>query len=189
MKVVNEQEMVNIFLNQFKKNCKTIGLKSRKVVTEINKKSRSTAKTLLEEFGTTKIIQESKNTVLVNVDYENSVNNRLEKAGEERNFVSKPRVWGQYLNDSNSIVIHNGKCYLHVFQTNSKLGKETKYFREDGTELSEKEVENLRENFLRIKPEEIKSQGLTYEESSKPTDYSFDSITEITMDEEKYSVR
>ncbi len=188
MKVVTTQEMVNIFLNQSKKNCQTIGLKTRKIA-DVNKKSRTTSKSLLEEFGTTKIIQESKNVAQVNVDYENSVNNRLEKAGEERTFESKPRTWGQYVNDSNSIVLHKGQHYLHVFQTNSKLGKETKYFREDGTELSETDVENLKANFLKLKPEEIKSQGLSYEESSKPTDYSFENITEITLDGEKYSVR
>lgn len=188
MKVVTTEEMVNIFLNQSRKNCKTIGLRTRKIA-DTNKTSRTTDKTLLEEFGTTKIIQESKNVAQVNVDYENSVNNRLEKAGKERDFVSKPRTWGQYMNDSNSIVLHKGKHYLHVFQTNSKLGKDTKYFREDGSELNEKEVENLKENFLKIKPEEIKSQSLSYEESSKPTDYNFENIVEITMDGEDYSVR
>ena len=85
-------------------------------IADTNKTSRTTDKTLLEEFGTTKIIQESKNVAQVNVDYENSVNNRLEKAGKERDFVSKPRTWGQYMNDSNSIVLHKGKHYLHVFQ-------------------------------------------------------------------------
>lgn len=188
MKVLTNADFIELFKSQKTKQCKMIGLKTRKVL-ETNKTSRISGKSLLEEFNSTKIIQEASSTTQINVDYENAVNNRLEKNGEERDFKAQKRSWGEYVEDTdNCVVTHKNELYLHCFQTNTEIGKSYKYFREDGSELTEKEVEILKVEFLKEKREVIKSQDLTFKESVKPRDYHINNILEISIDKEKYRV-
>lgn len=188
MKVLTNEDFVNLFKSQKTKQNRLIGLKTRKVL-ETNKTSRITGKTLLEEFNSAKIIQESSSSTQINIDYENAVNNRLENLGEERDFKAQKRSWGEYVEGTNNCVVtHKDQLYLHCFQTNSEIGKSYKYFREDGSELTEKEVDVLKAEFLKEKREEIKSQDLSYKESVKPRDYNIHHITEISMDGEKYRI-
>lgn len=185
MKVLNESEMIEVFKNQAKRSAKMISLKTRTDPKPL-KSSRITKQSLMERFGTSSVVKESELTVQINVNYENSVNNRLEKVGEERSFESAGLNYGKFVDDSKCLLEHNGKMQLRVYQTNSVLGKSAKYFKDNGEEFTEEEVEQLKVEFLKIKPEEIKSQGLSYEESSKPTNYNFSSIREIVMDGEQY---
>ena len=181
MKVLTEKDLLEYFQNQSNKANKTISLKTRSKL-KTNKYSRNTDKTIFETFGTESITKESENVVQINTIYENSVNNRLEKAGEETDFKDKEPTWGKFVEGSRCLREHKGKFYLRAYQTNSRLGKESRYLKENGEELSEKDVKILKEEFLAIKPEVIKSQGLSYQESCKPTDYAFESLLEIVMD-------
>lgn len=188
MKLLTHDDFVNLFKNQKNKRCQNVKLKTRKTLTT-NKTGRYSGKSLLEEFNSNKIIQEASSTVQINVNYENAVNNRLEKNGEERDFKAQKRSWGTYVEGTNDCVVtHKDELYLHCFQTNSLLGKSCKYFREDGSELTEKEIETLKTEFLKEKREYINSQDLSYQDSAKPTDYSINHITEMTIDGEKYKV-
>ncbi len=185
MKVLTDLELVELLKNQKNKSCKMIGLKTRTDPKPL-KKSKISGKSLVEMFNTNSITKESELTVQINVDYENSVNNRLEKSGEERNFKSSGMNYGKFVEGSRCLIEHEDSYKVRVYQTNSILGKSARYFKDDGTELNEAEVEILKNEFLKIKPEEIKSQGLSYEESSKPTNYNLSSIKEICMDGERY---
>lgn len=185
MKVLNESEMIEIFKNQANRSAQLIHLKSR-TIPKIKKTSRVTKQTLMERFGTNSVVKESELPVQINVIYENSVNNRLEKAGEERDFKSTGMNSGKFVEGSRCLIDDSGEMKLRVYQTNSILGKSSKYFKDNGEEFTEEEVKHLKEEFLTIKPEEIKSQGLSYEESSKPTNYNFSNIREIVMDGERY---
>jgi hypothetical protein len=185
MKVLSESEMIEIFKNQANRSAKLIHLKSR-TMPKVKKTSRITKQTLMERFGTNSVVKESELPVQINVIYENSVNNRLEKAGEDRDFKSAGLNSGKFVDGSRCLIEDSGEMKLRVYQTNSVLGKSSKYFKDNGEEFTEEEIEQLKEEFLTIKPEEIKSQGLSYEESSKPTNYNFSSIREIVMDGERY---
>jgi len=184
MKVLSEEELIEVLKNQSKRS-KMISLKTRTDPKPL-KKSRVTLQSLKERFNTETIVKESELTVQINIDYETSVNNRLEKAGEEREFVSSGMNYGNFVDGSRCLIEDKGKVYLRTYQTNSKLGKSSRYFKDDGTEFTEDEVEELQKEFLKIKPEEIQSQGLSYEQSTKPTNYSLKSIREICMDGERY---
>ena len=187
MKNVSEEDFINI-LNESSKRCKMISIKTRTDPKPL-KKSRVTKIPFNEVFKTNSVIKESELTVQINVEYENSVNNRLEKSGEERDFVSSGMNYGKFVDGSKCLIEHDGKIYLRTYQTNSKLGKVSKYFKEDGTEFTEKEEEILKNEFLKIVPEFIESQNLSYEESTKPTNYLLKNIKEICMDSERYILR
>jgi hypothetical protein len=54
----------------------------------------------------------------INFDYENAVNNQLQREGKEADFTSKPRSWG--IHEGNWIT-HKGQHYLTVkVQSNSE---------------------------------------------------------------------
>jgi hypothetical protein len=186
MKVISEEDLVEVLKNQKNRSAKLISLKAR-TDARPNKKSRTLPKkTLMEMFGTNSVVKESELSVQINVIYENSVNNRLEKAGEERSFESTGMNYGRFLDGSKCLIEHDGKMKLRVYQTNSTIGKSSRYFKENGAEFTPEEVEVLKEEFLSIKPEEIKSQGLSYQDSCKPTNYNLSNIREISLDGEKY---
>lgn len=185
MKVLNESEMIEVFKNQANRSAQLIHLKSR-TMPKVKKTSRITKQTLMERFGTNSVVKESELPVQINVIYENSVNNRLEKVGEEREFKSAGLNSGKFVEGSRTLIEDSGEMKLRVYQTNSVLGKSSKYFKDNGEEFTEEEVKQLKEEFLPIKSEEIKSQGLSYKDSCKPTNYDFCNIREIVMDGERY---
>lgn len=188
MKVLTEKELVEIFLNKSKKSNETISIKSRTNL-KLKKKARSDSKSLLEKFNTNSIYKITENVVQINTIYDNSVNNRREKEDLERDFESEKLPYGEYVGDSRIVFQYNEKYYLRTYQTNSRLGKESKYYRENGTQLSDVEVKILKEDFMSELPETIESQGLSYEKSCKPTNYLASGILELCMNDEEYEVK
>ena len=102
MKVLSEEELIEVLKNQSKRS-KMISLKTRTDPKPL-KKSRITLQSLKERFNTESIVKESELTVQINIDYETSVNNRLEKAGEEREFVSSGMNYGSFVDDSRCLI-------------------------------------------------------------------------------------
>ena len=186
MLLVTEAEMIEIF-KKSSKSSKFISLKTRNVEPIIDK-SRSNKRTLKEMYATDKVVKESVNNVQMNVIYQNAVNTRLEKAGEDPSFVYDILPYGSYVDDSRCLIEHNGEHYLRVYQTNLKSGKSSRYFKENGTEFSEEQIEILKRDFFKKKHEYIPSQGLSYEDSCKPTNYKFSNIKEVVMDGETYKI-
>ena len=187
MQTISENQLLEILLNQKNRSNKTISLKT-KTIPECLKKSRLNKQTLRERFGTDKIFKESSLTVQINTIYENSVNNRLEKDGQETDFKSSGMNYGNFIMDSRCVIEDSGKYYLRTYQTNSKLGKNSRFLKDDGSEIVGEELQQLKDEFLKEKPEFISSQNLSYEDSCKPTNYKFASLNEITIDGEHFVI-
>lgn len=127
-------------------------------------------------FGRVK--KESIVNVFINHNYQNAVNKRLLKEGQEANFEAKPRAWGQKL-PGTPIVLHNDKYYLSAgFLTKNK--PKTSYLL-DG-ELVEKEVI---QNYL-PKVNEKPQEGL--EEPVIERTYALENIKEIKVGGNVYEV-
>lgn len=109
------------------------------------------------------------------IDYQNSVNNRLERKGIEGDFTAEKLPWGdwyKYLNDKGEeetafkkVIFHNGKFYIRLYKVKNTEIRATYY------------LDGVRVNYSDIKPylkEENKSSkkqeaaGLSEEEQSKP---------------------
>jgi len=127
MNLITEKDLFQIFLNQNKKSAKFISMRTRKTE-ETNKKSRTTKLSLQETFGTDYITKESELTVQLNANYENAVNNRLEKSGEERTFESEKLPYGEYVQDSKCLITHHGKNLCKSLSNELYLRKVCKIF-------------------------------------------------------------
>ena len=56
----------------------------------------------------------------INFSYENAVNNRLEKQGNERNFVSQSLPWGNWVvGQENKLIEHKDTLYLRYYDVNN----------------------------------------------------------------------
>lgn len=52
----------------------------------------------------------------LNYSYENAVNNRLAKQGDEKNFVAQSLPWGQWVEgQENKLIEHKGSLYLRYY--------------------------------------------------------------------------
>ena len=53
----------------------------------------------------------------LNYSYENAVNNRLEKQGDERVFVAKSLPWGEWVEgQENKLILHKDSLYLRYYE-------------------------------------------------------------------------
>lgn len=102
------------------------------------------------------IVKEKEAIYSINADYENMVNNRLEKEGFERNFETSSLPWGEYVGDSKILIMHKGEYYVRIYELqNNKLSesvKESVLFKvlDNGIELefAGKELKDVYENFM-----------------------------------------
>ena len=69
-----------------------------------------------------------------NFDYENSVNNQLEREGKEANFESQGRAWGQR---EGNLIEHKGVHYVQL----KVQGSSEPVFRYEGKEISKDVLE------------------------------------------------
>ena len=61
----------------------------------------------------TKIV---KTNCQINFSYENAVNNRLSKIGEEKSFVAQSLPWGNWIEgQENKLIEHKGNLYLRYY--------------------------------------------------------------------------
>ena len=71
-----------------------------------------------------KVTRITKLGVQLNFSYENAINNRLAKAGEEANFESDDLKWGEWLNGyTNKVITYKGKLYLRFYQMKNNKGQ------------------------------------------------------------------
>lgn len=188
MKNITKNDLVNLMIAQIGQRAKMINIVTR-TEQKTNKFTKSEPKlTISEVFHTSTIYKRSKLNVQINADYENAVNARLEKAGEEADFKTGKLSYGAYVGDSKIVIEHKGTFYIRVYQINSKLGKTVVYEKANGQHLSEDEIKKLKKEFITEKPEIVKSQGLSKDDAAKPNNYKVDSIIEVTIDGETYYV-
>ena len=65
-------------------------------------------------FGCEQIEKITEQKVNIGIDYENSVNNRLEKKGLDKDFESQPLAWGKW-DIFPKIIEHKGGKYLRAY--------------------------------------------------------------------------
>lgn len=70
-------------------------------------------KVLGKGFVITKLVQTD---CQINYSYENAVNNRLEKQGDERNFTAQSLPWGEWVKgQENKLICHKDALYLRYY--------------------------------------------------------------------------
>jgi hypothetical protein len=195
MEQITRNDLFALLLAESGKSATTVGIHTVTTL-EPNKgstvKSRVTSVPFIDQFGTACILKWKEQTVQINVIYENSVNNKKEKDGQERDFKSKGMNYGEFIPGSR-ILIQKGekedtKYYVRVYLTNSNLGEKIKYTKANGKELTPKELKIFKSEFESVKAEKVKSQGLDYEDASKPVNYSINSIRQINMYGKSYQI-
>ena len=83
----------------------------------------------------------------VGISYENAINNRLEKMGEDRDFeAQKPK--GMHHISENSYILQGEKNPNQFYLAVSKVGGNVKTFFIDGREATADEVADIKANWL-----------------------------------------
>lgn len=165
----------------------------------INKKHRDSKLTLSEVFGAdvVSIVKESEQVFSMGANYENMVNNKLEREGYEKNFEAAKLPWGQWVNDSKILIEHKGEYYFRLYQQTANAltasCKEVTFFKvmKDGSEIGmTKEELNVLKGFLPPEKEKKTLAEGSFDEA-KPIVNCFKckSIVGFRYDGVEYSVK
>lgn len=173
---------------------KVIKITAVKLLAELKKVSHATIATVVfetipkfrlkddegNEFPYTMGVVSKVTTVngMLCADYEKAVNRVRGKEGLDKDFVAKPRAWGERVGDS-PIITHKDRFYLEV-----KVQKSDSEYRYNDNPCSPEEVEELKQ-FL--PPSRPSRQGVDNEVIIRT--YDFDSIREVRIEGKVYKVR
>jgi len=131
-------------------------------IVKTNKKSRATKIPFAETFKG-EIFRSYKEFGNFNWSYENAVNNQRDREGVEEEFTAKSLPWGEWLaGGENKVISHKGSYYLRYYtgaNANSKADKKSVYHYEDGTPLTDREI-NLLSEFTPPKKKPSTTQGV-----------------------------
>lgn len=114
--------------------------------------------------------------VQINFDYENAVNNRLEKQGGERTFNALSLPWGQWLYP-NKVIEHKGEYYIRFYElkgakmsveyyvngrpaTDTEVATIKAYKDSKSTASARQSAEGLTEN--QVKPKNVKATNILF---------------------------
>ena len=94
----------------------------------------------------------------LNYNYENAVNNRLEKQGQARDFVAQSLPWGVW-HTANKIISHKDKLYLRFYcaNTNNQISVEYKV---NGKSATSEQVQAIKEIVARKAKPRYTQNGL-----------------------------
>lgn len=125
------------------------------------------------------IFKLSKVSAFLGANYSAAVNRVREKEGKETDFVAKPRVWGQKLNEN--ILTHNGKFYL--IAKIERARRPVYFYRKDGI-LKYVSKEKISQ-FL---PEKqiAKTQNLNKEVITRT--YDFNNLHSVNLNKQNYKI-
>jgi hypothetical protein len=114
--------------------------------------SRKTGLSLHETFqGHTSITQLSRRYGTCGLTYEKTINNRLDKDGNDNHFQVESRSWGERVGKS-FIIEHKEQSYLELFYENMNSAHTKHLYKfEDGSILTPAQVQSLETEFLPIK--------------------------------------
>ena len=129
------------------------------------------------------------------IDYGNSVNARLKKAGIDEKFEPEPLRWGhwyEYTNEKGEtiscfprLIEHKDNMYLRLYKAKNTSIRTTYYL--DGQKVSYNDIKA----YLKEENHESGKQaalGLNEEEQSKPFTPRFSSIRVLTLNHKRYNV-
>ena len=123
-----------------------------------------------------------------NYDYENAVNNHLEKKGLERTFDGDKLPWGTWIKGfENKFISHKGEVYVRLYEISSNTPK-VEYLL-DGVAVSAEELSKIRP-YLPTKKESAKqsAEGLNESEQVRPKAVNLLSIESITISGVTYTM-
>jgi hypothetical protein len=130
------------------------------------------------------ITKHTETTIQIGYSYENSVNNRGEKIGLDRDFVAQPLSWGKWLKHAeNKIIVHTPKdtneekFYLRTYAVNNNEPKNS-YFT-NGNLLTNEELEIAKQFFVERKKSKTQSNYGLEENQVKPSTFEINNIVEI----------
>lgn len=127
-----------------------------------------------------------KGQVQINYGYENAVNNRLEKQGDERTFKAEPLKWGEW-EIANKVITHKGERYLRYYSFNGTNKPIVQYY-VDGRKATAQELAIIKAYVAASKkPSATQSaEGLT-ENQVKPRVVNFSNILSLNVDGKTYT--
>lgn len=167
MKEITKQELIELL-----RNLKTATPTT--IITSTVPKMRKKNNPYLD-----KVTKFMKANVFINFNYTNSVNKTLDKEGKETDFVASPRVWGTKI-PGTPLIEHNGNYYL-----------ECRFLKHvDTTYIFENEniPESMLNDFLQG-GSNAEHQGVSYENEVIVRDFKIESILEIRLMGEIYSIK
>jgi hypothetical protein len=129
------------------------------------------------------------------IDYGNSVNARLKKAGIDEKFEPEPLRWGHWFEYTNEkgetiscfprLIEHKDNMYLRLYKAKNTSIRTTYYL--DNQKVSYNDIKA----YLKEENHESGKQaalGLNEEEQSKPFTPRFSSIRVLTLNHKRYNV-
>ena len=126
MKRISQKELINLLNENWR------GSEFVSIITETEPKMRKTDNPYFND-----VVKHKEYTVNIGYSYKNAVNNRREKEGNDRNFESEQRKWGQRV-PKTPFVEHKGNYYL---DTRILRSGDEAYFDKEGNEISKKDLE------------------------------------------------
>jgi len=132
------------------------------------------------------IIKKTNVNVLFNGSYENAVNNRLEKSGSERNFVSEPLPWGEW-KAVNKTIAHKDNVYVRFYLHKNSNSKVEYWY--NGELLEGKQLEDAKAFFQGHSESARQSEaGLDSSEQCKPFTIQIDNVKQVTLKGKSYEI-
>lgn len=124
-------------------------------------------------------------SVQLNYNYQNAVNNRLEKSGESRDFVADKLPWGEW-ETPNKVILHKGNYYLRYY-AHKNSGMQVTYFVDDRMTTTEELAIINTYNQSKVKGSaKQEAHGLNTEDQVIPRVLSFDAIEVLKCDDIDY---
>lgn len=139
---------------------------------------------LPKKLGLGNVTKRFSGNVQLNYTYQNAVNNRLDKQGDDPNFVSMPLRWGEW-EIFNKVISHKGERYMRYYLMKQTTKPKVEYF-VDGRTASQNEIDIIK-NATKPKPSKRQAQvGLT-ENQVMPKAVSFANVVEMRCDGKTYT--
>ena len=118
-----------------------------------------------------------------NYSYENACNNRAERAGNERTFVTEKLPWGEWIKGyENKFIAHKDRVYVRVYQIPTEVAKVEYYL--DGVRVDGRVLEDIM-RFVPQKNVYSKKQAevgiIDVDKQVKPYAIDLENIVRITI--------
>lgn len=119
--------------------------------------------------------------VQIGYSYQNSVNNRLEKIGIERDFVADSLPWGEWVKGlENKVLTHKGEYYLRVYEVNNPQQKPTITILLDGNEVDAITLKEIQKYIIqKTASAKQTNMGLADEQQTKPRAIKFSNVIKL----------
>jgi hypothetical protein len=121
----------------------------------------------------------------LNYDYRNAVNNRLEKQGDEREFVAQSLPWGQWVEGQvNKLIEHKGdELYLRIYIM--KNAKSEKAYFVNGVPATQEQISIIKVyESSKYRPIGTQAEVGLVENQVMPKDIKLSNILELKVDKQ-----